>query len=123
MSPTLNKTETVGAHTPGPWNVFYKHKYDEWHVSVPTSGSGLKLGLFPDGIRTDNSRADAYLIAAGPELLALAKAYEAWEADLILNNAWDNKDGLPSLTPAQYAELLRLQAMRNAAIAKATGSA
>lgn len=60
-------------HTAGPWNAFYKAKYDEWHVSVPISGSGMKHTLFPDGLRSENREADARLIAAAPELLAALK--------------------------------------------------
>lgn len=55
--------------TPGPWSAFHKSKYDEWHVSVPLEdGSGMTLGLFPDGIETNHCEADARLIALAPEL-------------------------------------------------------
>lgn len=64
------------AHTPGPWNVFYKSKYDEWHVSVPMATGSMKWALFDDGIRSENPEADARLIAAAPDLLAAAQA--AW---------------------------------------------
>lgn len=57
------------AHTPGPWTYFYKHKYDEWHVSVPISGSSMRFGIFDDGIHSENPEADARLIAAAPEML------------------------------------------------------
>ncbi len=69
----------MSKHTPGPWTVFYKHKYDEWHVSVPTGGdTSMKLALFPFGIRTQNPGADARLIAAAPDGLAAAEtAYRA----------------------------------------------
>ena len=56
---------------------------------------------------------------AASDLLAVAKAYEAWEAKLIINNRWDGKDGMPTLTIAEYRELMDLQTARNAAIAKA----
>ena len=56
-----------GKHTPGPWRAFYKHKYDEWHVSLP--GQGLRLGLFQNGLVSENREADAHLIAAAPDLL------------------------------------------------------
>lgn len=48
--------------TPGEWVCFYKHKYNEWHVSVPVEGSSFKLGLFENGVPT--GEADARLIAA-----------------------------------------------------------
>ena len=62
------------SYTQGPWEAFYKRKYDEWHVSVPMEDSSMRLGLFADGVKTTCPKADAYLIAAAPEL------YEALEA-------------------------------------------
>jgi len=60
-------------HTPGPWSVFYKHKYNEWHVSVPMA-EGSMWAIAPDGIQTDNPEGDARLIAAAPDMLAALKA-------------------------------------------------
>lgn len=51
--------------------------------------------------------------------VSVARAYEAWEADLILNGDWSNE--LPRMTQAQYDRLLEIQAMRNAALRKAGG--
>jgi hypothetical protein len=67
--------------------------------------------------------AHASLLAAAPDLLALAKAYEQWEADLILCcEAWDGGTAeYPRLTEKLYDRMLEIQAARNAAIAKATG--
>jgi len=62
------------SHTPGPWVAFYKHKYNEWHVSLPRQKTNWRLDLFPDGVVTENPEADAKLIAAAPELLAACKA-------------------------------------------------
>lgn len=62
------------AATPGPWVAFHKHKYDEWHVSVPISGESMRLALFPDGIPTgDKAEYDAqYIARANPQaVLAL----------------------------------------------------
>lgn len=61
--------DAMSKHTPGPWSVFYKSKYDEWHVSVPLSTGSMKWALFDDGIRSENPEADARLIAAAPDLL------------------------------------------------------
>jgi hypothetical protein len=66
----------MAEHTPGPWTAFYKHKYQEWHVSVPMQSGGMLLGLFPDGVPTENPEADAHLIAAAPELLAALEKIE-----------------------------------------------
>lgn len=59
-------------------------------------------------------------IAAAPELLAVAKAYERWEADLILCDvAWVGST--PRITQQLWDRFLEIQAMRNKAIAKAEG--
>lgn len=78
--------EALKGHTPGPWKVFPKLKYNEWHVSVPMEGTQMRLGLFADGVPGNNPEADARLIGAAPDLLntalaALARA-EAAEAQL-----------------------------------------
>jgi hypothetical protein len=59
------------------------------------------------------------LIAAAPDLLEVAKAYERWEADLILDaDAWKGRD-LPAISQAIWDRLIEIQALRNAAIARA----
>lgn len=63
--------------------------------------------------------ANAYLIAAAPDLADLAFAYERWEADVIINSDWTHDT--PRLTQAQLDDLLRIQGLRNAALAKARG--
>lgn len=55
------------------------------------------------------------------EIAAVLRAYEAWEADLILNADWRNET--PRLTQAQYGRLMEIQAMRNATLGKADGGA
>ena len=55
-------TELIEKATKRPWNFFYKHKYNEFHVSVPMEGGGMKLALFEHGIPTKNG-SDADLIA------------------------------------------------------------
>lgn len=79
----------MGKHTPGPWVAFYKSKYGEWHVGVPSSVGTMKVGLFPNGIQTEHPEGDANLIAAAPDLLSALK-------DLLFNcdhgnglNAWE----------------------------------
>ncbi len=51
------------------------------------------------------------------ELLAVAKGYEEWEADVVKSANWEN--GLPTLTQDQCDLLMELQELRNVAIAKA----
>lgn len=75
-------------HTPGPWECFYKQKYDEWHVSVPLAeGSMMKWALFDDGVRSENPEADARLISAAPELLAALQ--EVVKISDRKHDAWD----------------------------------
>jgi len=61
------------------WKVFYKHKYDEWHVGVPADGSDhATVALFPDGVPWSDSveaEASARLIGESPELF-----WACWEA-------------------------------------------
>lgn len=49
-------------------------------------------------------------------LRKVAEAYEKWEADIILNNGWDGKDGLPTITREQFDRMIEIQAMRNSAL-------
>lgn len=88
--------EALKGHTQGPWEVFPKLKYNEWHVSVPMEGAQMRLGLFADGVPGNNPEPDARLIAAAPDLLntalaalARAEAAEARVRDLerVLRNA------------------------------------
>lgn len=69
--------------TPGPWTYFYKHKYNEHHVSVPLQGQSFKLALFEDGCPTERPAADAaYIAAASPDRIArLLDRLEAAERD------------------------------------------
>ncbi len=61
------------------------------------------------------------LIGERDELRAVAKAYERWEADLLLcHEAWDGRD-LPHFTQSLWDRLVEIQTMRNAAVAKAKG--
>ncbi len=110
-----------------------QHTAAPWHVGAQNDALCVVSGRAPSlGNDTPHHEADrtavakvydirdAWLMASAPDGLALAKAYEAWEADLIMDAAaW--RDGLPRLTPRHYDRLLELQAQRNAFIAKAEG--
>lgn len=102
---------TQQMHTPGPWSVFYKHKYDEWHVSVPLESGGMKLGLFLDGCPTGEH--DARLIAASPEMGGIIKRLIQWDIDYPVNchNGY-----------AGLKELNRIIADGKAVLAKLEGS-
>jgi len=51
------------------------------------------------------------------EMIAVLRAYEQWEADLILSGDW--RDAMPRLTQPLYDRMLEIQAKRNAILAKA----
>ena len=93
--------------TPGPWSCFYKHKYDEWHVSMPVAGSSMRAGLCDDGIESPNREADAHLIAAAPDM------YEALEAAEELHQT--------GLIAASNELIERVATSRRAALSKARG--
>ncbi|GAB3318086.1 hypothetical protein GCM10027299_09600 [Larkinella ripae] len=64
---------------------------------------------------------DAHLIAAAPDLLAVLKRYELWEAHLIQEDSMWELGVTPRFTDELYEELMELQTLRNDAIAKALG--
>lgn len=67
---------------------------------------------------------ERWLINAAPDLLKVAEAYEAWEADLIMSDeSWApcGMASTPKITEEQWERLIEIQAMRNAAIRKAKG--
>lgn len=48
------------------------------------------------------------------QLESVLRAYERWEADLILDSsAWNTSNGMPKLGEASYDELMRIQRLRN----------
>lgn len=64
----------------GPWKFFYKHKYKEYHVSIP-SEDGSSIALFPDGLKVGNYEkqieSNCRLIASAPDMLvALIDAFK-----------------------------------------------
>ena len=70
--------------------------------------------------KCDQAYEKSRLANAAPDLLAYAKAVEAWEAKLLMkDDSWRN--GLPVFTQELYDKWMELQAVRNAAIKKAKG--
>jgi hypothetical protein len=66
--------------------------------------------------------ANAHLIAASPNLLAVALRYEAWEARFALcDDCW--KSGLTQIPLELLEELRDIQKDRNVAVAKALAKA
>ena len=108
------------SHTPGPWH-WTDHISPHLSVYASDGNSAVKITepFYKDGAGV--AEANARLIAAAPDLLEVAKAYEQWEASLIMEDeSWRN--GLPTLTQAQYDRLMEIQTMRNKAIAKTKGA-
>lgn len=61
---------------------------------------------------------------AAEDLLAVALAYEAWEAGLIMTDESWQPYGMaetPRITQEQWDRLIEIQTMRNAAVKKAKG--
>ena len=122
-----------GKHTPGPWYVSQvcltnggrPITTEDGRICTVDCQTPFKRG---EGWQSecDVREANARLIAAAPDLLDLAKAYEKWEADVILSNdAWEPNGTaeFPRLTGDLWYRLVEIQALRNAAIAKAEGGA
>jgi len=114
------------AHTPGPWTVegtVALGAYGVWAGPWQICSVLTESFLTTDGPRNRSERdANAKLIAAAPDLLAFAKAHEAWEAEFILDSeCWPlNESGLPVFSETIHEKFLALQQLRNAAIKKAT---
>lgn len=108
------------SHTPGPWTCFYKHKYDEWHVSLPVPGSSMKVALCSDGIQSNNREADAHLIAAAPDMLHALLGLQVIAEQHVTDMLADIQEGRV-VDPVLQMEIARWQAV-HAAIAKATNT-
>ena len=107
--------------TRGPW---VKTKYGNL-----VGSDGTKISIYDAGIGlamadpSEEDRANASLVIASPGLYEALKAYEAWEADLILSNeAWAGGfAALPTITQELWDRFIEIQTMRNTALAKARG--
>lgn len=123
--------------TPEPWHVqefggddpYFCLLRGSWDVLEwrPTIAHNMH-----SAVRLETERANAARIVAcvngcagiNPDavqdLLAACKAYEQWEADLVLcSEAWSTGDGLPRMTQELYDRFMEIQALRNVAISKA----
>jgi hypothetical protein len=106
--------------TPGPWTIEETDAEDQNEWIVGTDGESIVM-VSHDIMDDEEVLANARLIAAAPDLAAVAKRYEAWEARLILcDEAWSGGVApLPTLTEELWDELLEIQRDRNEAIGKA----
>lgn len=98
-------------HTPGPWAVYPPEMLDNKHWSVQTD-CGMTIVCGED---TPEAAADAHLIAAAPELLAVVRQAIDYANDTKerFESGWDCDD------EEAYSNLL---AAADDAIAKAEGS-
>lgn len=123
-------------HTPGPWFLIepdydeVREMYDDGegcpesckaYISAAGWGQFAHIAVTLNGDADAEGLANARLIAAAPALLAVAKAYEEWEAAMIMcQKAWaGGMAEFPTLTAELWDRLMAIQAMRNAAIRKA----
>lgn len=67
-------------HTPGPWKVSHDDHEPYWNIDMPMQDGSGRYGFANSMVYT--TKADANLIAAAPELLAMLKEAEAALIDL-----------------------------------------
>lgn len=103
---------------PAPWYAVQpEHANGWWVVSTDDAGEETIDASGDGGFNEE----DARLISALPDLIAVAKAYEEWEADIILTGDWKAASPMVvGLTQDQLIRLIEIQEMRNAALTKAS---
>jgi len=120
----------MSKHTEGPW--IHEHgTADHYHIcqqatrlNIATTCDRLTMASSAAAKSMEEDEANARLIAAAPDLAAVALAYQRWEADLVLaDDAWPGMQATPTIPQRLWDRLLEIQAMRNAAVAKARGEA
>lgn len=83
----------MSGHSPAPWQPVYSDEDENWVV--------LRADVANPAVAIVGTEADARLIAAAPELLAVARAAAAQHADLALRDA--ARALLERLPPAEQA--------------------
>jgi len=97
------------------WMIFE----EDQRAEIPADDRRTYPRHIADDVRDEKT---ANLIAAAPDLKAVALAYEQWEADVILDSkCW--RFETPHITQALWDRFCEIQMMRNAALAKARGEA
>lgn len=123
-------------HTPGPWQVLWSMSGGDFHEVVPANEPDSRVarvdGFAPtDGDMEAEGKANVRLIAAAPELLAIAEAFEVTGPDAdglvwLKFRGCNGKLGAVNVG-SQYSILgvavLSLEKQRRTAVAKATGGA
>lgn len=103
-----DKTERV-EHTPGPWNQY---------VAIGPNKEITVLTVPFAGEYVERARADAFLIAAAPDLLDALR-----DAERLLNHMGDILNGMDCVEESDEEMATPIFAKVEAAIAKATGAA
>jgi hypothetical protein len=101
---TNRKERTVAGHTQGPWTVVHEYNVEDGKKRVVASCGGYQNNFAVEKVHEEN-RANARLVSAAPDLLALAE-----EVAKEYEDSADWKDAIG-----------KLQRMANSAIAKAKG--
>lgn len=112
----------VSEPSPGNWELVHDPSSGKWIIHNETESLAfVTSGL---GMTPATQEANARTMAASKDLLAVCQAYEKWEGDMLLSQeAWSGGlADLPTITEKLWHRLLEIQAMRNAAIARAKGS-
>lgn len=113
-------------HTNGPWRVIHPI-LDGGSLNVVQSRHTVTrqkvIARVEDCSRRADTEANARLISAAPQMAEVLKAYEKWEADVILcDEAWGGgMEPLPTIPQHLWDRLVEIQGMRNAALTKARG--
>ncbi|AZO96164.1 hypothetical protein [Halocella sp. SP3-1] len=111
-------------HTPGPWGIeeSYTDGGNYFCTIVAKKNNCTKeLGQLADyEVSKQETKANAQLIAAVPELLEFAKAMGEWETELLqTDECWEYE--FPMMNKELYDKWAELQEMRNEAIKKVEG--
>ena len=71
----------MGKHTPGPWGASEGHPSDVWHVDMPNRWYSVIVSRGGDDwdMPVEEVQANARLIAAAPELLAVVEMLSRYD--------------------------------------------
>lgn len=73
VTPTKDIPETKPAHSTAPWEAFYSQDAGHWYIDSDDGSCQFMLRATSDLMSLDEMGANAKLIAAAPDLLAMVK--------------------------------------------------
>lgn len=119
----------MGEHATTPYKVVFEDGFGDLAIASEDR-PGLVIAKILrdlDGKGEVNAEFIVRACNSHEELLKVAKAYESWEAMLIVyDTAWRDPNGeprdLPRIPQTLWDQLIEIQNMRNAAIVRAEGS-